>query len=125
MYQFEIPGPISYGPAPQPARRPLEAEIPAGPRSLPWPVNYYGRVQPQLAFAPGDLPYNRPWWQDLIGGFVDPWFNNGTEQPNDWSGLPPYNVPPVTTYAPHCQSVWPWVLGTAVVMMIVLGGNKK
>src|SRR4030095_8965264 len=99
---YEITGPYSYGP--QYMTRPIRARSPAGPRSINWPSRQFDTLQPQL----GRLGF--------IWNPEDPYDDNGDI----------YTPPPVTTYAPYCGNVWLWVLGTAVVMLVLTQrGNGK
>jgi hypothetical protein len=126
MYEnLDIVGPYSIGPeVPQPMYRPISAVSPSGPVSIPWPVREFRQVQPSLGFAPGDLPYQPPWWQRLIDAFVpyEPVYPPTYEPP---PYVPPPGVPtfPVDVYAPHCQSIWPWVLGAAAIGLLLGSGG--
>jgi len=95
---LDIAGPWSIGPVR--VERPLRAQTPAGPNSLPWPVEYFRSNQPQLGLV-------WPWEGD-------PYLPGG--------GPPTYGV---ETYAPYCGDVWKWVLGTAVVMFVLLGNKQR
>lgn len=82
-------------------------------------------------FAPAPTSGGGSWWQDLISGFIDPYYRP-TETPNWTSGgggpyVPPGGVPTygTTTYAPYCQNVWIWAIGGALVAMLLLGKNGK
>jgi hypothetical protein len=130
MYRFDLPGPLSQGPElPQPLRRPIMAQSPAGPISLPWPVDYYNTLQPELGGLAQDFApvygYQESWWERLLGRFVPPDFPGPAPAP-----LPGYypEEPPVyrsETACPYGPDVWKWVLGTAVVMLVLFQSNKR
>lgn len=118
---YEITGPYSYGP--QNIHRPIGAESPAGPHAVDWPVSVWRGAQPQMAGMGLETGIStRPWWQDLIQAFVDPNYRPlppGQTGPNwdYWAGpVPTYRV---ETTSPYCENLPLWVIGTAVLTMLI------
>src|SRR5262245_59002949 len=120
---YEIAGPLSIGPeVPQPSFRPVSAVSPAGAVSVPWPLENFDHGESSMAglaqndFAPATS--EMPWWQRLIYSFVP---YEPVYEPNGEPYYPPPDIPTyrVETACPYGQSIWPWVLGTAIVVMLL------